>query len=167
MDLSIYAVRRDGEDFEAQAFTKCPLPSKVHLSRKRRIQRLRRSANFVEDFESDEGRIIVLSIPADGIERHWKGQPVAANKETHQDLSVKNYPPLCLPQGNKSKSQVAEVWSGNPSMSFAAATSAFRQPSNTRDTFERLNDTLPQHSHRSGGPEWPPDPTRRAIKRSA
>ena len=134
-DLSIYTLRHGGEDFEAQVFTKCNLPAKLYKSRKKRIRRLRRSANFIEEFESDEGRIIVMSIPADGIERRGEGKQAAANEEAQHDLSVSNYPPLCLPQGGKTKSQTADGWSGSVPVSFAAAASSSRQPSGNTDTF--------------------------------
>ncbi|KAI1390925.1 uncharacterized protein F4822DRAFT_167118 [Hypoxylon trugodes] len=96
-DLSVYVAHYQKDYFEAQAFEKYRLPPKVYLARKRRIQRLKRSINFVEEIESDESKFIISRIPVDGIERHGRGQSAVRETGTNHDLSAENYPPLCTP----------------------------------------------------------------------
>lgn len=126
MDLSIYKVYHGGEHFEAQVFEKRRLPMKVYLSRKRRIQRLKRSANFIDDIDWDNARIIISRIPFDGIERHQKGQLVASEVETSHDLSASSYPPLCSSHVKSVESPNWNVWSGGTRPSFAEAASLHR-----------------------------------------
>ncbi|KAI1121393.1 hypothetical protein F5Y10DRAFT_272142 [Nemania abortiva] len=62
-DLVVFlAVSHDGELCEAQFFKKGPLPRKLYLSRKRRIQRLKRSANFMDDVNQEDVRILVSRV---------------------------------------------------------------------------------------------------------
>ncbi|KAI1327014.1 hypothetical protein F5Y16DRAFT_373019 [Xylariaceae sp. FL0255] len=63
-DLKIYsAVRNDDkEPCEAHFFEKYRLPNKLYLSRKRRIQRLKRSSNFMEFVDQDNHRAIITKV---------------------------------------------------------------------------------------------------------
>ncbi|KAI0098034.1 hypothetical protein GGR51DRAFT_438265 [Nemania sp. FL0031] len=62
-DLVVFpAVSHSGEVFEAQFFKKSLLPRKLYLSRKRRIQRLKRSANFMDELNQEDVRILVSRV---------------------------------------------------------------------------------------------------------
>ncbi|KAI0445433.1 hypothetical protein F4803DRAFT_507742 [Xylaria telfairii] len=59
-DLIVFpATSRDGAPCEVQCFVQCTLPDKLYLSRKRRIQRLKRSQNLIYDIHDTEVRIII------------------------------------------------------------------------------------------------------------
>ncbi|OTA67219.1 hypothetical protein K449DRAFT_419881 [Hypoxylon sp. EC38] len=124
-DVSIYEVHDNGQRFEAQQFLKCRLPLKVYLSRKRRIQRLRRSVNFVKGIESDSDIVIISRVPAEGIERHLKPQLLEAKAEMHHDLSAKSYPSLC-PSNSAPTGRQLDNTRFSTHMSYAVAASSPR-----------------------------------------
>ncbi|KAI1455158.1 hypothetical protein F4805DRAFT_437028 [Annulohypoxylon moriforme] len=100
-DLLIYHVVNidvDGEHYEAQMFLKCRLPLKLYLSRKRRIQRLKRSDNLREEFELSDAIVLVSRIPEEGLGRHQNCQ-LTKEAKTWYKFSQEQYPPLPLPTG--------------------------------------------------------------------
>ncbi|KAI1453918.1 hypothetical protein F4805DRAFT_441846 [Annulohypoxylon moriforme] len=123
-DFSIYVVRYEGTYLEAQVFTQCRLPLKMYLSRKRRVQRLRRSVNFFDEFEKDGVRFFVSRIPEDGIEKHQKAQRVEMAVELNHDLSTENYPPLCSSNRNLTGNRMESICYGTTHPSFAAVASS-------------------------------------------
>ncbi|KAI0441360.1 hypothetical protein F4803DRAFT_563162 [Xylaria telfairii] len=63
-DLVVFpAISQDGTLCEAQCFKKCKLSDKLYLSRKRRIQRLKKSSNLMDEVDQKEVRIIVSRVP--------------------------------------------------------------------------------------------------------
>ncbi|KAI1481232.1 hypothetical protein F4774DRAFT_374716 [Daldinia eschscholtzii] len=123
-DLSVYVVHHGGQLFEAQVFAKSRLPFKIYLSRKRRIQRLRRSDNYVDELESDYAKIIISCIPADGIMRHCKTPLTAINEGIIQDLSADSYPPLCPSTGASVQNYLEGTCLCNHPRSFAEVASS-------------------------------------------
>ncbi|GAP83020.1 hypothetical protein SAMD00023353_0400090 [Rosellinia necatrix] len=63
-DLVVFpAIAHDGAVCEAQFFDKCRLPRKLYQARKRRIQRLKKSRNLLDEVDHDDVKIIVSRVP--------------------------------------------------------------------------------------------------------
>ncbi|KAI0164973.1 hypothetical protein GGR57DRAFT_497843 [Xylariaceae sp. FL1272] len=92
-DHAIFAAVRnhDQEPCEAQFFQKCPLPQQLYLSRKRRIQRLRKSSNFMEMVDQDDVRILVSRVTEGSIR---KGQVVNVDLDRRYNYQPEDFPAL-------------------------------------------------------------------------
>ncbi|KAI1261025.1 hypothetical protein F5Y18DRAFT_431570 [Xylariaceae sp. FL1019] len=92
-DHAIFAAVRnhDQEICEAQFFQKCHLPQQLYLSRKRRIQRLRNSSNFMEMVDQEDVRILVSRVTKGSIR---KGQVVNVDLDSRYDYQPEEFPPL-------------------------------------------------------------------------
>ncbi|KAI0530447.1 hypothetical protein GGR58DRAFT_493414 [Xylaria digitata] len=72
-DLVVFpAVSQDGYLCEAQFFKKCPLPRKLYLLRKRRIQRLKRSTNLMDELDQEDVKILVSRVSRGSAWTRWK-----------------------------------------------------------------------------------------------
>ncbi|OTB06580.1 hypothetical protein M426DRAFT_9359 [Hypoxylon sp. CI-4A] len=131
-DLLVYhVVNLDDEQCEAQVFIKRDRPrDKLYMSRKRRIQRLKRSANLIEEFELNEATVFVSRIPEQGIERHHHCQLAKENMGEWQEFSEKQFPPLRSPSDDQTGVDNQDSWDGCGRPSYAEAASLPR-----RETF--------------------------------
>ncbi|KAI1174525.1 hypothetical protein F4777DRAFT_553466 [Nemania sp. FL0916] len=96
-DLRILSVIRDHDKqpCEAQLFQKCQLPEKLYLSRKRRIQRLKRSSNFMDYMDQDNHRVLVTRVSEDKL---LEKDSVMSNEDStaHYSFCPDEFPPLGL-----------------------------------------------------------------------
>ncbi|KAJ8124677.1 hypothetical protein O1611_g8963 [Lasiodiplodia mahajangana] len=93
--LAVAPAFSNGELFEAQFFGNGILPRKLYLSRKRRIQRLRKSKNF-EDM-SDQGGVKVFfsRVPKEkGLQEYRKCMETGAKPAPQYTYSVEDFPTL-------------------------------------------------------------------------
>ncbi|KAI0856488.1 hypothetical protein F4860DRAFT_492846 [Xylaria cubensis] len=114
-DLVVFsAISNDGTLCEAQCFKKCKLPDKLYLSRKRRIQRLRKSSNLLHEVNQKEVRILVSRIPENTPRNCRKCPAMGAETKTQYACSIKEFPPLC--NGSRSRgSTVGDIKWAKPS----------------------------------------------------
>jgi hypothetical protein len=116
-------VSLDGQHlYEAQAFEHCPLPEKLYLARKRRIKRLQRSKNIIDEFEQNEAKILVSRISGGGLERHRKSEECRA-----RDCSRENKPSRCGSEQVWSKASIRDCrcvtgWEAAPTCSESSST---------------------------------------------
>ncbi|KAI3328395.1 hypothetical protein F4824DRAFT_517488 [Ustulina deusta] len=96
-DLIVFpAISDKGESCEGQFFKKCELPRKLYLARKRRIQRLRRSNNFMDELDLEGVKIIVSRVPKDTYAHSIQKRPESTK---HYTYSIEEFPPLCPDRG--------------------------------------------------------------------
>ncbi|KAI8946975.1 hypothetical protein F4801DRAFT_30154 [Xylaria longipes] len=125
-DLVVFpAISHDDTLCEAQCFKKYRLPDKLYLARKRRIQRLKKSSNLMDEVNQKNIRIIVSRVP--------EGNPRNCQERLLMDTEAKNqytchiqeFPPLCCSgksNGNIPGNLKCANLSGRE-LSFAKATS--------------------------------------------
>ncbi|TRX93429.1 hypothetical protein FHL15_005704 [Xylaria flabelliformis] len=95
-DLVIFsAISNDGTLCEAQCFKKCKLPDKLYLSRKRRIHRLRKSGNLMDEVNQKEVRILVSRVPEDTTRSCRKCPTMDTENKIQYTYSIKEFPSLC------------------------------------------------------------------------
>lgn len=105
----------DHEQLKAQIFSKCRLPPKLYLSRKRRIQRLKKSANLVAELDQEDVKIF-LSRPLMDVETGAR-----------YNYSDEDFPPLHKSCEKHAPDRLQSSELCNTPISFAAAASVLRQ----------------------------------------
>jgi hypothetical protein len=65
-------VSLEGENFEAHAFDQHELPTKIYLTRKRKLPRLEKFNNKTAGFQLNEKRILMCGVSGNGVERHCR-----------------------------------------------------------------------------------------------
>ncbi|KAK6205724.1 hypothetical protein LQW54_008304 [Pestalotiopsis sp. IQ-011] len=116
-DLVIVPVTHDGELFEAQFFAKCQLPKQLYRSRKRRIQRLRRSEeNFMEELDEDGFKILISRTSPQVFDRKYfcRQCPLllennARANEMHFNVLEEVFPSLCSSSSASSSSSSTPI----------------------------------------------------------
>ncbi|KAI3324796.1 hypothetical protein HD806DRAFT_543402 [Xylariaceae sp. AK1471] len=125
-DLVVYpAVSHNGELCEAQFFKKCQLPTKLYLSRKRRIQRLKRSKNLMDELDHGDVRIFVSRV-SEGIARTrncWKCLLMNRGAGMQYNFSIKDFPRLCSAAGKYTPRDLENVETVRAHSSFAEVAS--------------------------------------------
>ncbi|KAI0891448.1 hypothetical protein F4806DRAFT_482569 [Annulohypoxylon nitens] len=141
-DLLIYHVINidvDDEHCEAQVFLKCRLPIKLYLSRKRRIQRIKRSNNLREEFELSDAMVLVSRIPEEGIERHRNCQ-LAKERKAYK-FAKDQFPPLPSPVSHHLYFQPQDQRLDCSQSSYAEAASLPRRRTNPSCSLDYLSKT--------------------------
>ncbi|KAI0543491.1 hypothetical protein F4679DRAFT_106220 [Xylaria curta] len=133
-DLVIFpAISNDGTLCEAQCFKKCKLPDKLYLSRKRRIQRLRKSGNLVDEVNQKEVRILVSRIP-ENAPRNCQRYPIMDTEaETRYTYSIKEFPPLCSSSRSRGNALGDIKWSKPSTEEFS-----FTKPTGSRVGWKKM-----------------------------